>query len=85
MDNNDDDYDIDDVSIDHEEEEYEAAANIAVEKSERAQERKKWEAIRKAQIDRAADHEGFFAELENSENVDGFATIAAYFGKAVIM
>ena len=45
-------------------------------------EQKKWESIKRAQIERADDHEAFYTELEHS--IDGFATVAAYFGKAVI-
>jgi len=46
-------------------------------------EKRKWDAIKKAQIERGDDNEGFFAELEGSQ--DGFATIAAFFGKATIV
>eukprot|EP01041_Mallomonas_annulata_P001125 gene1125-2185_t len=46
------------------------------------QQRRKWEGIRKAQADRAADHETFFADLENSS--DGFVTAASFFGKVLI-
>lgn len=49
---------------------------------ERVVEKKKWESIKKAQLERSSDHEGFYAELEHS--VDGFATVAAYFGKTVV-
>mmetsp|Transcript_11655 Transcript_11655/g.17666 ORF Transcript_11655/g.17666 Transcript_11655/m.17666 type:complete len:1045 (+) Transcript_11655:67-3201(+) len=50
--------------------------------AERELERRKWQNIKKAQIERTGDHESFFAELEHSN--DGFATVAAYYGKTVI-
>jgi hypothetical protein len=50
--------------------------------AEREVEKRKWVNIKKAQIERTGDHESFFAELENSN--DGFATVAAYFGKTII-
>jgi hypothetical protein len=43
---------------------------------------RKWASIRRAQLDRSTDHEGFFAELEYS--TDKFATIADFFGKLAI-
>lgn len=42
----------------------------------------KWISIRKAQAEKAADQETFFAELENSS--DGFATVASFFGKVLV-
>ena len=45
-----------------------ALENKAVEAREMQQERAKWGAIRKAQIERSHDHEGFFAELEQSSS-----------------
>jgi hypothetical protein len=50
--------------------------------AERDTEKKKWRDIKKAQTERTGDHETFFAELEHS--VDGFSTIASYFGKTII-
>ncbi len=43
----------------------------------------KWEGIKKAQIDRAVEHEGFFSELEQSR--DGFDSVATYFGKTAVL
>jgi hypothetical protein len=56
--------------------------NTILEEHEAILEKRKWEAIKKAQIERGEDNEAFFAELESSQ--DGFATIAAFFGKATI-
>ena len=42
----------------------EIAARDAFDEHEKSLERKKWETIRKALLERSADHEGFFAELE---------------------
>ena len=81
-DDDDDDYDDDE---DHDEKQYESQATMAVAEKEQAAERKKWEAIRQAQIERSGDHEAFFTELEQSSSGDGFSTIAAYFGKTIIM
>lgn len=50
--------------------------------AEKEAERKKWLAIKKAQLDRTNNHESFFGELEHCS--DGFGTIAAYFGKSLI-
>jgi vacuolar protein sorting-associated protein 11 len=64
--------------FDDDEDEFEAQQAEA----ERETERRKWANIKKAQVERTGDHESFFAELEHSN--DGYATVAAYFGKTVI-
>lgn len=63
----------------------EVQVSLAVAEREQAAERKKWEDIRQAQVERSGDHEAFFNELEQSSSGDGFSTIAAYFGKTIIM
>ena len=73
---------------DDDNEEYQShddAVNLAVAERENAAERKKWDAIRQAQVERSSDHEAFFSEVEQSSMGDGFSTVAAYFGKALIM
>lgn len=61
-----------------------AEAIAEVEEMEQAAEQKKWMAIKQSmrQRDRQEEQETFFAELEQS--TDGFATVAAYFGKTMI-
>jgi hypothetical protein len=56
--------------------------NAALEEKEKMLEQKKWEGIKRAQLDRASDHEALFSELAHSS--DGFGTIAHYYGKALI-
>jgi hypothetical protein len=56
--------------------------DMELQRQERATEQKKWENIKKAQLERSTDHEGFYGELEQS--LDGFVTVAAYFGKTII-
>jgi len=47
-----------------------------------AVDRNKWVNIRRAQIEKGKDQEGFYADLEASK--DGFTTISSYFGKLAI-
>jgi hypothetical protein len=60
-------------------EEYERSIRAA----ETARQKQHWDAIKRAQIDNANDHEAFYAELEAS--TDGFGTLASYFCKKEIV
>lgn len=53
-----------------------------LEEQESSIERERWERIRALSAKRSHEHEAFYAELEASE--DGFATVAAAFGKTIM-
>jgi hypothetical protein len=50
--------------------------------TESAIENEKWDRIKKLSLNRANEHEAFYAELEASE--DGFGTVASAFGKTIM-
>ena len=54
-----------------------------LEEQENSIERERWERIRALSTKRSYEHEAFYAELEASE--DGFATVAAAFGKTIMV
>jgi hypothetical protein len=46
-------------------------------------EQEKWNSIRRSQLECSRDHELFYKELELSK-VDGFTTVASFFGRSII-
>ena len=54
-----------------------------VQQAELAREKQHWDGIKKAQMEKINDHEGFYAELDASP--DGFATVASFFCKKPII
>ena len=64
-------------------EDEEEVENRKLRQQELDADRRKWASIKRAQEERVADVEGFFEDLESSE--DGFDTISQYFGKLSIL